>query len=84
MLSQRWQASMHNRQCSWWSACSAQVSPHCLHDVAQASRILRVTAGVGCVRRESTLPVAAQISAQSRSSRMHLTSVCISCSPRQA
>jgi hypothetical protein len=70
--SQARQASAQMRQCSCISACSAHSSPHALHAVAHAWSNVRLMFASYPVCRDSTRAVAAQMSAQSRSVRMHL------------
>lgn len=76
------QASAHSRQCGC-SACFAHSAAHSAAVRAQASSWARHTRGSKSFPRASKLAVHEQMSAQSRSSRMHRRNGKISCSPRQ-
>jgi hypothetical protein len=70
-FSQRRQAAAQTRQCSCSRAWRSHSSLHRRHAIAQVSSMRRITSSFDPVRRDAIAPVAAQTSAQSRSSRMH-------------
>jgi tellurite resistance protein len=72
------------RQCSCILACRSHSSPQLLQMATQASSSGRVTLASDSVWRLVIPAVAAQMSAQSRHSRMHLTISMTFCSPRSA
>ena len=74
------QASAHVRQCSWCAPCLSHSAAHASHASAHA---LHTTAESG-PPRDMTRIAAAQMSAQSRSRRMHAMSAAASDSPRHA
>ena len=82
--SQAAQASAHTRQCACISAWLRHSSPQARQAAMQARSCASIRPLLGFVRRETTAPVAAQTSAQSRSSRMQYRSSATMPSDRQA